>query len=118
MRRLNEYSLTTGAAACVEQAVQVPTPETSRLRFFMDRLMEKRHPVMLVGPPGSGKTVLINDKLGQLSDDYLVTRVPFNFYTTSGTASAPAGLLIRVKHSGNALSDGFCFAGWMQCSQD
>ncbi|XP_037074053.1 dynein beta chain, ciliary-like [Pollicipes pollicipes] len=65
------------------QAVQVPTPETTRLRFFMDKLMENRHPVMLVGPPGSGKTVLINDKLGQLSEDYMVTRVPFNFYTTS-----------------------------------
>ncbi|KAF0298097.1 Dynein beta chain, ciliary [Amphibalanus amphitrite] len=65
------------------QAVQVPTPETTRLRFFMDKLMEKRHPVMLVGPPGSGKTVLINDKLSQLSEDYMVTRVPFNFYTTS-----------------------------------
>ena len=50
----------------------------------MDKLMEKRHPVMLVGPPGSGKTVLINDKLSQLSEDYMVTRVPFNFYTTSG----------------------------------
>ena len=54
----------------------------------MDKLMEKRHPVMLVGPPGSGKTVLINDKLSQLSEDYMVTRVPFNFYTTSGECDA------------------------------
>ena len=67
----------------------MPTPETTRLRFFMDKLMEKKHPVMLVGPPGSGKTVLINDKLSQLSEDYMVTRVPFNFYTTSGEISAP-----------------------------
>ncbi len=38
---------------------------------------------MLVGNAGTGKTVLINDKLGQLSEDWLVVNVPFNFYTTS-----------------------------------
>lgn len=46
--------------------------------------MEKKHPVMLVGNGGVGKTVLVSDKLGSLSDNYAVTNVPFNFYTTSG----------------------------------
>ena len=32
---------------------------------------------------GSGKTVLINDKLVNLPDEYMVANVPFNFYTTS-----------------------------------
>jgi dynein heavy chain, axonemal len=38
---------------------------------------------MLVGGAGTGKTVLINDRLNSLSEDYIVTNVPFNFYTTS-----------------------------------
>jgi dynein heavy chain len=38
---------------------------------------------MLVGGAGTGKTVLINDRLNGLSEDYIVTNVPFNFYTTS-----------------------------------
>jgi len=38
---------------------------------------------MLVGAAGTGKTVLINDKLSNMSEDFLVANVPFNFYTTS-----------------------------------
>lgn len=39
---------------------------------------------MLVGNAGTGKSVLMGDKLESLStDDYLVQAVPFNFYTTS-----------------------------------
>ena len=38
---------------------------------------------MLVGNAGSGKTVLMQDKLASLSDDFMVGNVPFNFYTTS-----------------------------------
>ena len=45
--------------------------------------MAHRRPVMLVGGAGCGKTVLINDKLGSLDEDTLVTTVPFNYYTTS-----------------------------------
>ena len=49
----------------------------------MDMLIKNRRPVMLVGNAGTGKTVLINDKLNSLGEDYLVANVPFNFYTTS-----------------------------------
>lgn len=45
--------------------------------------MEKRHPVMLIGNAGVGKTVLINEKLGALPENYSVCNIPFNFYTTS-----------------------------------
>jgi len=38
---------------------------------------------LLVGNAGCGKTVLINDKLGSLNEDWLAVSVPFNFYTTS-----------------------------------
>ena len=61
----------------------VHTVETTRIRHFVDLLLEKKRPIMLVGSAGTGKTVLINDKISSLSEDYMVTNVPFNFYTTS-----------------------------------
>ncbi|XP_039715556.1 dynein axonemal heavy chain 17 isoform X7 [Pteropus medius] len=66
------------------QASLVHTTETIRIRYFMDLLMAKSWPVMLVGNAGTGKSVLMGDKLESLNtDDYLVQAVPFNFYTTS-----------------------------------
>lgn len=65
------------------QSVLVHTSESIRVRFFLDVLMEKKLPVMLVGNAGCGKTVLINDKLASLSENYAIQNVPFNFYTTS-----------------------------------
>uniref|UniRef100_A0A8B9DZR5 Dynein axonemal heavy chain 9 n=1 Tax=Anser cygnoides TaxID=8845 RepID=A0A8B9DZR5_ANSCY len=66
------------------QACLVPTTETVRLRYFMDRLLERQRPVMLVGNAGTGKSVLVGDKLSSLDTDaYVVKKVPFNYYTTS-----------------------------------
>lgn len=65
------------------QAVLVHTSESIRVRFFLDLLMTKKRPVMLVGNAGCGKTVLVNEKLQTLSENYAITNVPFNFYTTS-----------------------------------
>ncbi|NWR90162.1 DYH9 protein, partial [Furnarius figulus] len=66
------------------QACLVPTPETVRVRYLLDRLLERRRPVMLVGSAGTGKSVLVGDKLSSLDmDQYVVKKVPFNYYTTS-----------------------------------
>lgn len=65
------------------QSTLVNTAETTRLRYFMDILIENNHPVMLVGGSGSGKSVIVADKLNSLSLNYDVLNVPFNFYTTS-----------------------------------
>ncbi|KAM9310019.1 dynein axonemal heavy chain 11 [Pholidichthys leucotaenia] len=65
------------------QAVLVHTAETVRLRYFMDLLLERRQPVMLVGNAGVGKTMLVRSKLDSLPDSYITTKVPFNYYTTS-----------------------------------
>ncbi|XP_043925657.1 dynein axonemal heavy chain 9 [Protopterus annectens] len=71
------------------QACLVHTTETIRLRYFMDRLLENRRPVMLVGNAGTGKSVLVGEKLGSLdSDEYMVKNVPFNYYTTSAMLQA------------------------------
>ncbi|XP_075576162.1 dynein axonemal heavy chain 17 isoform X2 [Pelecanus crispus] len=71
------------------QASVVHTTETIRLRYFMDLLIEKQRPVMLVGNAGTGKSVLMRDKLEALgADEHLVQSVPFNFYTTSAMLQA------------------------------
>ena len=68
------------------------TTETVRIRYFLDLLMEKSRPVMLVGNAGTGKSVLMGDKLDSLStDEYLVQAVPFNFYTTSAMLQGEGG---------------------------
>ncbi|GAB1597647.1 dynein beta chain, ciliary isoform X1, partial [Argonauta hians] len=61
----------------------VATTETTCIRYFMDMLIRVKRPVMLVGTAGSGKTVLMQDKLISLPDSYMTVNVPFNFYTTS-----------------------------------
>ncbi|XP_066570660.1 dynein axonemal heavy chain 11 [Amia ocellicauda] len=65
------------------QAVLVHTSETVRLRFFVDLLLDQGRPVMLVGNAGVGKTALVGDTMSGLSEDYMVSKVPFNYYTTS-----------------------------------
>ncbi|KAK6645275.1 hypothetical protein RUM43_001551 [Polyplax serrata] len=65
------------------QAVLVHTSESIRIRYFLDILMEKKHPVMLVGNAGCGKTVLIGEKLANLNENFAIANIPFNFYTTS-----------------------------------
>ena len=45
--------------------------------------MDQGRPVMLVGNAGSGKTVMIGDKLASLGEDMMVTTIPLNYYTTS-----------------------------------
>uniref|UniRef100_H2YYB5 AAA+ ATPase domain-containing protein n=1 Tax=Ciona savignyi TaxID=51511 RepID=H2YYB5_CIOSA len=65
------------------QAVLVHNSEIC-VKYFMDLLMAQYRPVMLVGNAGVGKSVLVNNKLGSLDqEDYVVTNVPFNYYTTS-----------------------------------
>ncbi|XP_015248307.1 PREDICTED: dynein heavy chain 9, axonemal [Cyprinodon variegatus] len=71
------------------QACLVHTTETVRVRYFMDRLLEHRRPVMLVGNAGNGKSVLVADKLGSMdAGKYVVRNVPFNYYTTSAMLQA------------------------------
>lgn len=65
------------------QMVLVHTPETICLTYFMDLLLQRGKPIMLVGNAGVGKTILVSDKVARLKEDYMVAKVPFNYYTTS-----------------------------------
>ncbi|CAK9799022.1 Dynein beta chain, ciliary [Anthophora plagiata] len=65
------------------QSTLVPTGETARLHFFLDIFMKQHVPVMLIGAPGSGKSVIMAEKLASLPEGYNVANVPLNYYTTS-----------------------------------
>uniref|UniRef100_H2Y9A0 Dynein axonemal heavy chain 11 n=1 Tax=Ciona savignyi TaxID=51511 RepID=H2Y9A0_CIOSA len=65
------------------QSILVHTMETTRIRYFVDLLVEKGRPVMLVGNAGCGKSLLVSDTLRRLTNDHIVASVPFNYYTTS-----------------------------------
>lgn len=68
---------------CAFQTVLVHTPEIICLTYFMDLLLQRGKPIMLVGNAGVGKTILVSDKVAKLKEDYMVAKVPFNYYTTS-----------------------------------
>jgi dynein heavy chain len=64
----------------------VPTADTVRLNYLMDRLVRLQCPVMFVGSAGTGKTVLVADYLSGLSsndDQYKHAAINMNFYTDS-----------------------------------
>ncbi|XP_018585062.2 dynein heavy chain 11, axonemal [Scleropages formosus] len=65
------------------QMVLVHSAETICLTYFIDLLLQKGKPVMLVGNAGVGKTILVSDKVSRMAEDYMVAKVPFNYYTTS-----------------------------------
>ncbi|KAL2088081.1 hypothetical protein ACEWY4_016909 [Coilia grayii] len=65
------------------QTVLVPTAETICLAYLLELLVRRGKPVMLVGNAGVGKSILVSHQVEQLRDDYTVTKVPFNYYTTS-----------------------------------
>ena len=62
------------------QACLVHNPETIRVKFFMNILLDCQFPVMLIGLAGSGKTLMMNDKLSQFNEDFVIANIPFNFY--------------------------------------
>lgn len=54
---------------CMFQTVLVHTPETICLTYFMDLLLQRGKPIMLVGNAGVGKTILVSDKVARLRED-------------------------------------------------
>ena len=61
-------------------ACLVHNSETIRTKYFIDMLIAKKMAVMLIGLAGSGKTLMLNEKLGHMDEEYIVANVPFNFY--------------------------------------
>ena len=75
----------------------VHTAETICLTFFIDLLLQRGKPIMLVGNAGVGKSILVWDKVSRLREDYVVTKVPFNYYTTSAVLQRESGLHLAAR---------------------
>lgn len=61
---------------------------------------------MLVGNAGTGKSVLVADKLGSMdAGKYVVRNVPFNYYTTSAMLQGKEMGMLSIPTSG--LHSGF-----------
>ena len=83
-------------------SVMVHTAETTRLKFWMDLMVEKGTPLLFVGAPGMGKTALCNDTLGRLSEDsWLVSKSAFNHYSIHHTIQASLELPLEKKAGKN-----------------
>lgn len=80
---INTLSPVSQSSHVMFQTVLVHTPETICLTYFMDLLLQRGKPIMLVGNAGVGKTILVSDKVTKLKEDFMVAKVPFNYYTTS-----------------------------------
>ncbi|KAL5110547.1 Dynein beta chain ciliary [Taenia crassiceps] len=62
----------------------VPTVETARVQYFLDKLIQSGKPVMLVGGAGTGKSNILQDMFAHLNSEvFIVKNISFNFYTTS-----------------------------------
>ena len=68
------------------ETVTVPTSETCSTTFWVQALLAKMVPTMLVGPAGVGKTQLINGVLEKLDPEIRKSQdVKFNFFTDGRT---------------------------------
>lgn len=82
----NITSLPVNAVDSSSPQIFVPTVDSIRLSFFMDVLIRNSAPVMLVGPGGTGKTVLVNNYLSSLAasdDKYKYASINMNYFTDS-----------------------------------
>lgn len=60
----------------------VATPDTTRIEYVVNLLMQLRRPTLLVGGPGTGKTALVRRYLNNLNQEkYAFSVISFNYYT-------------------------------------
>jgi dynein heavy chain len=68
------------------ETVTVPTSETCSTTFWVEALLARSVPTMLVGPAGVGKTQLINGVLEKLDPEVRTSQdIKFNFFTDGRT---------------------------------
>ncbi len=57
--------------------------EMLRLEYWINELVANKRSVLLIGGSGSGKSVLIEECLLKLNENWIVSRIPLNYYTNS-----------------------------------
>ncbi|VDO05387.1 unnamed protein product [Rodentolepis nana] len=66
------------------QDMIVPTTETVRMSYFLDLYLSHRIPMLIVGPTGTGKSVIANQHLVNLSRDiYIPNTLSFSARTSA-----------------------------------
>ena len=62
----------------------IPTIDTVRQRYFLDKMLSRGFPLLFVGPTGTGKSAITNNFLYDLpKDKYVICNVNFSAQTTS-----------------------------------
>jgi dynein heavy chain len=65
-------------------SIFVPTVNTTRVSSVIHQLVQNRHPVLLVGPAGTGKTQILSEYLkGMETEHYMYCKINMNYYTDS-----------------------------------
>ena len=64
--------------------IVVPTVDTVRYNFVLSNLIKNSHPVLMVGPVGTGKTSVVQSALSSLNpEQYIVLTINMSSQTTS-----------------------------------
>ena len=64
--------------------VMIPTAETARQEYFLKVCLEHNVPILLMGPTGTGKSVITNSFLSYLpTEKFIVNTINFSARTTA-----------------------------------
>ena len=64
--------------------ITVPTMDSTRILYLSNMMLNLKKPVMLVGPSGSAKTVVLNTLLNSLDEDvWMYVPIAYNSFTIS-----------------------------------
>ncbi|KAI8730840.1 hypothetical protein BgiBS90_037554 [Biomphalaria glabrata] len=66
--------------------MMVPTVDTARYGYFLERLLSVQKPVLFTGGTGVGKSVIVRDLLDRISErmNYVPVYINFSAHTSSG----------------------------------
>ena len=76
-------------------SILVSTLDTTRQDYMLELLMSNKHPVMFIGPAGTGKTSVIKNKLHKMDvDTFSFCIINLNCFTDSMMLQAAIGHVI------------------------
>jgi dynein heavy chain len=83
--------------------IVVPTIDTTRYQYVLERLCSKKHGVLLVGPTGTGKSVIVNDSTSAMAGRHCVVSCGINFSAQSSSARTEQVLELALEKKRKGL---------------